>query len=321
MKNPAAASSETALTRTDAFRIQTAIQASRAPNTRRAYRQQWDRFAAWMEGRGLDPLPASPEAVAAYLADRAQQGLRPATLKQAAAAIAQAHREAASPNPCQAEGVRRTLAGLVRAAVDGRPRQVEGLTETAVAAICATGQLPRVDSLGRKESPAVAQRRGRLDCALVRTMRDGLLRRSEAAALKWADITSAEDGSGRLALQRSKTDQEGEGATLYLSRPTMEALDLIRQEAPPEASVFGLSSRQIARRIRAAALAAGLDGRFSGHSCRVGMARDLAATGTELPALMQAGRWSSPKMPATYTRNESAGRGAVARYYQQQGRA
>ncbi len=46
------------------------------------------------------------------------------------------------------------------------------------------------------------------------------------------------------------------------------------------------------------------------------MARDLAAHGTELLALMQAGRWSSPKMPATYTRNEQAGRGAVARYYQ-----
>ena len=68
-----------------------------------------------------------------------------------------------------------------------------------------------------------------------------------------------------------------------------------------------------------AAEAAGLEGRFSGHSCRVGMARDLAATGCELPALMQAGRWASPKMPAVYTRNEQAGRGTVARYYGRKG--
>ena len=40
------------------------------------------------------------------------------------------------------------------------------------------------------------------------------------------------------------------------------------------------------------------------------MARNLAASGTELPALMQAGRWKSERMPALYTRNEAAGRGA-----------
>ena len=65
------------------------------------------------------------------------------------------------------------------------------------------------------------------------------------------------------------------------------------------------------------ALPAGLEdgAAFSGHYPRVGMARDLAASGTELPALMQAGRWKSARMPALYTRNEAAGRGAVAQYY------
>ena len=99
----------------------------------------------------------------------------------------------------------------------------------------------------------------------------------------------------------------------------MQALEAIRQDAPDSAPVFGLSASQIARRTRSAAEAAGLEGRFSGHSCRVGMARDLAATGCELPALMQAGRWASPKMPAVYTRNEQAGRGTVARYYGRKG--
>ncbi len=96
-------------------------------------------------------------------------------------------------------------------------------------------------------------------------------------------------------LHRSKTDQEGEGAALYLAPATMQALNAIRQDAPDGAPVFGLSASQIARRIKAAAEAAGLTGRFSGHSCRVGMAQDLAATGTELPALMQAGRWGPPQ--------------------------
>ena len=49
------------------------------------------------------------------------------------------------------------------------------------------------------------------------------------------------------------------------------------------------------------------------------MARDLAAAGAELPELMQAGRWASSQMPARYTRRESAGRSAVARYYGETG--
>ena len=53
----------------------------------------------------------------------------------------------------------------------------------------------------------------------------------------------------------------------------------------------------------------------TGHSGRVGMAQNLAATGTELPALMTAGRWKSSRMPARYTERQAAGRGAVARYY------
>ena len=302
-----------------AARVKAAVAASRAPNTRRAYAQQWARFKDWMRRQGTPALPASPAYVAAYLVDRTEDGARPATLKQACAAIAQAHREAMHPNPCQAEGVRRTLAGLVRE-MGHRPRQAAGLTESAMGAIGATGYLlPRVDTMGRKESPKTARRRAAVDLALIRVMRDGLLRRSEAAALKWGDIEPVEDGSGRLTLHRSKTDQEGEGVTLYLSPAAMDALKAIRHDAVEDTPVFGLSASQIARRIQAAAEAAGLDGRFSGHSCRVGMARDLAASGCELPALMQAGRWASPKMPAVYTRNEQAGRGAVARYYSQKG--
>ena len=68
-------------------------------------------------------------------------------------------------------------------------------------------------------------------------------------------------------------------------------------------------------RLASAAVAAGLGEGFNGHSCRVGMAQDLAAAGVELPALMTAGRWSSEKMPARYTRNQTAARGAIARYY------
>ena len=47
----------------------------------------------------------------------------------------------------------------------------------------------------------------------------------------------------------------------------------------------------MANRIIAACQHAGLPGRFGGHSCRVGMAIDLATYNTPLVGVMQSGRW------------------------------
>ena len=152
-------------------------------------------------------------------------------------------------------------------------------------------------------------------------MRDGLLRVSEAAALRWGDLELAGDGSGRIRIPESKTDQEAEGVVLYLGPAAVEALLAIRpEEAVIDAvtPVFNLHPDTIRRRLQQAARAAGLPGwrDITGHSGRVGMAQDLSAAGFALPELMTAGRWKSPRMPARYTERQAAGRGAVARYYQ-----
>ena len=151
--------------------------------------------------------------------------------------------------------------------------------------------------------------------ALISLMRDGLLRGNETAALLWSDLSSEPDGSGRLRIRSSKTDQESKGATVYVCEETMVHLAAIRNCAGDEESIFGLTHLQILNRIRVATKQAGLGEGYGAHSPRIGMAIDLARAGIELPALMAAGRWKSPVMPAYYIRNEEAGRGAVARYY------
>ena len=167
------------------------------------------------------------------------------------------------------------------------------------------------------ESESTADRRGLVDIALVTVMRDGLLRRSEASDLVWKEVARMEDGTGRLTVRRSKTDQVSEGRMLYLSVTSMGDLEAIRPAGSShgQMAVFGLSSSQIGRRIARSCEVAGFAGAYSGHSPRVGMAQDLAASGAELPALMEAGRWESPTMPARYTRTQAAARGAVAAYY------
>ena len=182
----------------------------------------------------------------------------------------------------------------------------------------ATARIQRVHQgkRRRQKTESQAARRALVDLSLLQVMRDGMLRRSEAAALTWGNVESRE--TGRLHVARSKTDQTAQGAVLYIGPQAVDALLAIRPEEAAidsNARVFGLSASQIGRRIKAAAKVAGLGEGYSAHSPRVGMAQDLSADGAELPALMTAGRWSSPSMPAKYTEAQAAGRGAVARYY------
>lgn len=300
----------------DVGRVRDALAASRSPATRRVYASQWRMFVAWTEARGLSCLPADPSAVAAYLTERADSGVSVATVQLSRAAIAAVHSDSDLEDPCAHPGVRRTMSGLSR--MFGRPpRQASPLTSDVAAAVRATARLPRQLPSGRTESESTAERRGLVDIALVSVMRDGLLRPSEASELVWDDVSRMVDGTGRLTVRRSKTDQVSEGKVLYLSSTSMADLDAIRPDVHDHGhlTVFGLSSSQIRRRIARSCEVAGFAGAYSGHSPRVGMAQDLAAHGAELPALMEAGRWDSPTMPARYTRSQAAGRGAVANYH------
>ncbi len=298
----------------DRERVRQALAAALAERTRCAYLGHWDAFQAWAARRGYASAPADPETVAAHLAALAKT-VGAATLKVRRAAIGAVHRASGFPDPTAGEPVKRTLSGLVRKA-GAAPRQAAPLTATALAAIRATACARRLDKARRRERAATARSRGLADIALCSVMRDALLRRSEAAALTWGDIAAQDDGSGRLTVHRSKTDREAAGSVQYLGRQAMADLAALRPAGvKPGDAVFALSDSQIQQRIAAAARAAGLEGRFSGHSPRVGIAQDLAAGGAALPELMQAGRWSSSAMPASYIRGQAAGRNAAAQYY------
>ena len=291
--------------RDDAARLRQVVGASRAPATVRAYRAQLSKFARWCEHRGYE-FPVDATVVAAYLAGLDKS---PATIGQARAAIRAAYRTAGLADPTDAEAVRRAVAGARRTWAEPS-RQARGLTAALVRRIAAHAFNPR----GR-ETAEDARQRGAVDVAVIAVMRDAMLRRSEAADLLWGAVTLWEDGTGRVLVRRSKTDQTGDGAVLWLSRDTMVALAAIRPAGgPAQTRVFGLGEKQIGRRIAAAAAAAGLDG-VSGHSPRVGMAQDLSAGGAGLPAIMQAGRWSTSRMAAQYCRDQEAGRNAVAQWY------
>ncbi len=154
------------------------------------------------------------------------------------------------------------------------PRQADALTADALTRVREVLRIPRRGRGGRMESTETAQHRADLDLAIIGVLADGGLRRSEAAALIWADVELWPDGTGRITVQRGKNQVQPE--TVAVTTATARALrDIQPNDANPAAQVFGLTGEALANRVRAAARAAGLGNGFSGHIGRIGMARRM----------------------------------------------
>lgn len=283
-----------------------------SPSTERAIASDTRHWAAWCVEHGATPLPATPAALAAYVADSAKS-LKPATIRRRLTSIAHQHRAAGLTAPTTDSQVTLALRRLGREQCS-RQEQAAPLGHAEVEKILATTGQAMVDHR---------------DIALLLTARDGLLRRAELVAVAAEDIDGADDGSGTLLIKRSKTDRIGAGAVVYLDKRTMLALvEWVTRAGITSGAIFRsldrsgrltphtLSPDDVSRIFKKMAGRAGIDAtHISGHSARVGMAQDLAASGAELAALQLAGRWKSPTMPARYAERLAVGRGAVAQFY------
>ncbi len=169
------------------------------------------------------------------------------------------------------------------------------------------------------ESPATAAKRGDMDVAIAGLLFHAGLRRAEAAALTWADVADAPNTPGAVlvTVRASKTNQDGARADVRMVKGGYAAAIRGLRPATPEAGASvlgGLAPCSVARRLRAAADAAGIGGRITGHSGRVGLASELVARGASTADVMLAGGWQTARMVSHYAAGATAERGAVARY-------
>jgi site-specific recombinase XerD len=272
-----------ALEKTDAY-----IQEAKAANTRRAYRSDWQDFAAWCGAANRCALPADPPTVALYLTTLAEVA-RVSTLTRRLSSISQAHQAASHSSPTQEVLVRTVMAGIRRvkgtAQAGKRPLSVEDLRKM-------TAKLP--DTV-----------QGIRDRAVLLLGFAGAFRRSELVALDGDDLVFTGDGL-TVTIRRSKTDQEGEGRKVgipYGSNPktcpirAMKAW-LDRIEGAPGAvfcpinrhGQFGkgrLTPQGVAIIVKRWTGQAGLGSLdYAGHSLRAGLATAAAAAGVSERAIM-----------------------------------
>ena len=174
------------------------------------------------------------------------------------------------------------------------------------------------------ERPKTAERRGLVDSAIVALLFHGALRRSEVAALCWADVDFSDGDDVVVTVRRAKTDPTGGRADVRrLVGSYAAAVRSLHAATTPEPgdSVVSLSVDQINRRFAAAGTAAGLEGAQDlARRPRRSRRRAHRPRGFHAchPNRRAAGR--APAMVVRYAASVSTREGAVSRYLRSSGR-
>ena len=296
------------LTDEDKIRIGIAWDALSA-NSRRAYQLAWRQLDDFLSAKGETLDNFTDTQLAAYLSTLDAKGIAPSTLSVNLAAIKWYFSNVRGQDiqfPISQKRLK-----TIRRDAKGRGRgQVDALVWTDVERVCAFAE---------SDGSIIGYR----DSAMIRLMSDCLLRVSEVVAVNCGHFKQ-----NTLIVQRSKTDQQGDGVALYVTSDTRNAISKYREKAGITRGALysdlsdgvdiykpvGFQMCRQGRSLRERAADAGIEGFISGHSLRVGSAVSLAKAGASVVDLQVAGRWKNSQMPAHYARAEMAERGAIARY-------
>lgn len=280
---------------------------SKAENTKRGYRADWADFTAWCEKYRRVPLPALPETVAYYLADRSQE-LKTSTLERRLVTISEAHHTAGFESPTRSAQVKLVWAGIRREKGTAQAHQKPTLTKHIRAML---EHLP--DKL-------LSVR----DRALLLLGYAGAMRRSDLVGLDVTDVALGDEGLVIL-IRKGKTDPIRQGRKIGIpfgeheeTCPVRAVLNWIEEAEIEEGPLFRsvnrhghvmetrLSDRAVAIVVKRSLVAAGKSARgFAGHSLRAGLATQAAMNGVSERAIQDQTGHKSLAVMRRYIRDGS----------------
>ncbi|ODU78381.1 MULTISPECIES: tyrosine-type recombinase/integrase [Novosphingobium] len=282
---------------------------AKAANTIRAYTSDWNQFEGWCDERGLEPLPARPEAVATYLAALAMAGKAESTIGRHLAAIGWKHRQEGQVVPTLRDErmvIGDTLAGIRRDQRARPSRKKAAVTAKKLAEMIASAEGEGTRSIR--------------DRAVLALGLAAALRRSELVGLELRDVEFVPEGL-RLTIRHSKTDQEGKGQVIAVPvgkslKPVarLQAWLAVRGTTPgplfwridPQGRMvdMAMSDRSVARLVQKHAGRAGLDPEsVGGHSLRAGFLTEAARAGASLAKIQEVSRHKKVEVLLGYVRS------------------
>lgn len=268
------------------------LEGAYAPSTMRSYYADVEAYEAWCTETGHVAFPARPATVSRFIEEQGKS-LAPSTVQRRLYGIRKAHRLLDLDDPTRHEDVNLAMRRVRRSKIS-RPRQAKGMTRDYLEKFLSV----------QPDTPWGLRNRAMLSLGY-----DILARRSELIALRTDDLIWQRDGTLRVLVRRSKTDQFGQGRVAFTSLRSAELVEAwlawrLREIGPLFCPIYrnvaidrGLSDTTVKDIIKETARAADLDSSvaaaFSGHSMRVGAAQDLLTAGHSTSAIMRAGGWKS----------------------------
>lgn len=276
-----------------------------SPKSLEVLRAGWKTWRKACDDAGVPALPADERVLLSEIQRHVDAGHTRATIETTLFfPIRAAHKRAHLASPMDSTIFRDFWKKLCRERLTARQGQAVPLND---------------DHL--RELDRVLDRNRPRDCllgAVCRVAYDAMLRVSELVAIERRHVTRDPDGSAILLVARSKIDQDGKGASLYLRPETVawvgDHLNFTAELCPEGPWVFPspygggrkpISTRQAANLILEAGRRIGVEG-LSGHSGRVGATQDMVIKGASLPQVQRRGRWKTVKQPARYAENAEA---------------
>lgn len=288
------------LTSKDKKRISEYAEHTLHPRTRRQYERVWGYFAEFCEERGVSPLPATPEIIAAYLADRAQD-LAAVTVSKDVYVISWKHKQKGLRDTTLAPEVQTVLKGIRRTADpdEGYGKRKALLTEEIRAVIRALPLEEPSSEVGPKERAKYL--RALRNRALFLVGYAGGFRASELIAIRMGDIALNESGMD-VHVPEAKTGPRDTGIS-YATDPDLcpvrslhawvEAVGIkagpvfrrVRHsaEVPPDDTANPIDYSTLWREINIATEAADIDSDQVGpHSLRRGHVTQAKLNGADM---------------------------------------
>ena len=290
------------------------VESSHSKNTIKSYRWYLGKFHTWLETQTSSCV--DDDVVAYFLSEQYEAGYAPRHISLYAAAISWDAKQRGIPSPV-GHTSHLTMRGIRRLGAKRGRGQSDAISFESFKRIMATATNPRPLQT-RIETLHHAIERGMLDRVIVASLFLGGLRRSEVVALTWGDVDLSSEEHVLLKVTTSKINQSGDALDIrFINNHGAYAFRDLRKFRHLETDtdrVVPLNPNTVDNRFKACCAAVGLEGLYSSHSGRIGLASELSARGAPITEIARAGNWRSADMVIHYAKRASLKRGAVATY-------
>ena len=283
---------------------------SKAANTVRAYKSDFNDFNSFCSKNGFKSLPSEPKIVSLYLTHLSSNNIKMSTLKRRLVSIGVIHKYKGHYLDTKHPTIMENIMGIKRR---------KGSIQKGKKPLLINNLKKIINVINEQNIDDIKKFRDR--CIILVGFSGGF-RRNEIVSLDYEDLDFVDEGI-KISLKRSKTDQFGEGSVKGLPYfenskycPVVSIskwIEISKINSGPlfrrftkglKLSENRLTDQSVALIIKEYLNLAGIDNKdYSGHSLRSGFATSAAASGAEERSIMAMTGHKSTEMVRRYIKD------------------